>query len=141
MANRRGRALFGELNTADCRFFESCSVYFRPYSYAPCLARLFYLVPVSVEQGDKNDDAGGRLLAGSTGAFGRLRHPGAFPLFNPGSQGLFCGIGLFALGVLSCGDCREQPAQTGHCFLDRNIECGHFFASDISVAECLDSRG
>lgn len=111
MANRRGRALFGELNTADCRFFESCSVYFRPYSCAPCLARLFCLVPVSVEQGDKNDDAGGRLLAGNTGAFDRLRHPGAFPRFDFGSRGLYCSIGLFALGVLFCGDCRKQSAQ------------------------------
>ena len=133
MANRRGRALFGELNTADCRFFESCSVYFRPYSYAPSLARLFYLVPVSVEQGDKNDDAGGRLLAGNTGAFDRLRHPGAFPRFDFGSRGLYCSIGLFALGVLFCGDCREQSAQTGHGFLDRNIKRGLFFGPDVWI--------
>ena len=116
MANRRGCALFDELKTADCRFFESCSVYFPPYSYAPCLVRLFHLIPVGVEQGDKNDDAGGRLLAGNTGAFDRLRHPGAFPRFDFGSRGLYCSIELFALGVLFCGDCRKQSAQTGHCF-------------------------
>ena len=132
MANRRGCALFDELKTADCRFFESCSVYFQPYSYAPCLVRLFHLIPVGVEQGDKNDDAGGRLLAGNTGAFDRLRHPGAFPRFDFGSRGLYCSIELFALGVLFCGDCRKQSAQTGHCFLDRNIKRGLFFGPDIS---------
>lgn len=112
MANRRGRALFGELNTADCRFFESCSVYFRPYSYAPSLARLFYLVPVSVEQGDKNDDAGGRLLAGNTGAFDRLRHPGLFRVSTSAVGGCIAVLGsllwVFCFAVI-VGNNRLKP--------------------------------